>query len=243
MANGVVVEREQDVITLLWGARQFPRRGPRPTLRRESIAEAGIGLADAEGVEAVTMQRVAAALEVTKMALYRYVPGKSALLALMTDVAIGAPEQLSGIRGGWRGRLERWTRAMLERFRAHPWLLLTTNGERAFGPNELGWIEQLVATLEGTGLEGGERLDVAAVLAGHVRSLAAMSVAGEHPEAGMRTRLTELISRTGVELPALSAAIESATAGGGQDQAFEFGLQRILDGVAVLIERRGESAD
>jgi len=80
-------------IALLWDRPATPRRGPKPALNLEAIAEAGIGVADADGLAAVTMQRVAAALGVTKMALYRYVPGKAELVALMIDMGLGEAPQ------------------------------------------------------------------------------------------------------------------------------------------------------
>jgi len=78
-------------MAVLWGQMSTPRRGPKPTLNLETIARAGIRIADADGLAAVTMQRVAEELGATKMALYRYVPGKVEMAALMTDVAIGGP--------------------------------------------------------------------------------------------------------------------------------------------------------
>jgi AcrR family transcriptional regulator len=118
-----------DAATLLWGQRSAPKRGPRPTLTLDGITRTAIGIADAEGLAAVTMQRVAQVVGVTKMALYRYVPGKVELVALMTDAALGEPPALTG--GGWRERLDEWGRRMFGRFVAHSWTLETTVGARA----------------------------------------------------------------------------------------------------------------
>src|SRR5689334_22149881 len=74
---------------LLWGPRERPSRGPKPGLTRDGIVRAAIGVADAEGLAAVSMQRVAAEVGFTTMALYRYVPGKNELVALMVDSAVG----------------------------------------------------------------------------------------------------------------------------------------------------------
>lgn len=71
-------------------------------MRLDAIAAAGIDIADRDGLSAVTMQRVAERLGVTKMALYRYVPGKVELVALMIDLGIGEPPRLATIAGGWR---------------------------------------------------------------------------------------------------------------------------------------------
>jgi AcrR family transcriptional regulator len=76
------------------------------------------------------MQRVADALAVTKMALYRYVPGKVELVALMIDIGIGEAPRLGRITGGWRPKLDQWARQMFSRFSQHPWALEATVGAR-----------------------------------------------------------------------------------------------------------------
>lgn len=79
-------------VEVLWGPGPRPTRGPKPALSLERIARAGIEAADSDGLAAISMQRVAERLGFTKMSLYRYVPGKAELIALMTDTAIGAPQ-------------------------------------------------------------------------------------------------------------------------------------------------------
>jgi len=88
-------------LDLLWGTRDRPRRGPRPSLSLDRIVAEAISLADAEGLANLSMQHLAERLGCAKMALYRYVPGKSELVALMVDTALGDPPQLLGL--GVRG--------------------------------------------------------------------------------------------------------------------------------------------
>jgi AcrR family transcriptional regulator len=230
-------------IALLWDRPATPRRGPKPTLNLEAIAQAGIGIADADGLSAVTMQRVAAAVGVTKMALYRYVPGKAELVALMIDIGIGEAPRSGGAAGDWRPRLDQWARQMFSRFWRHPWALEVTVGPRAIGPNELGWIEEAVAALAGTGLDGGEMLDVAATLAGHVRAIVQQrsAPADGRPEQAMEAAITGLLRGRQERFPALTAALGPGTERGSQDKAFDFGLARILDGVGLLIASRTKS--
>jgi AcrR family transcriptional regulator len=237
--TGDGVDAKTDVVALLWERQAIPRRGPRPTLSLEAIAGAGVEIADVDGLAAVTMQGVAAALGVTKMALYRYVPGKVELIALMIDMGIGDAPDLDAVPGGWRSRLDEWARQMFRRFWRHPWVLEATVGARAVGPNELGWLEQAVAVLAGTPLDGGELLDVAATLIGHVRTIAQQgsAVAGA-PEQAMGTTITALLSGREHRFPALTAALDSAVRHGSQDKALDFGLARILDGVELLIASR-----
>jgi AcrR family transcriptional regulator len=222
-------------LDLLWNERPAPKRGPKPALTLEVIARAGIGLADADGLGAVTMQSVADALGYTKMALYRYIPGKDELVALMVDLGLGAPPPLAPGEKGWRPRLELWARRLSELFTAHPWTLEATIGARPLGPNEMAWLEQAVETLAGTGLPGAEKLDVAAILSGHVRATTQQSV-GAHgrPEQAFEAIVGLVLGPHRDRYPALSAAYTEA-AEGGQDQALEFGLDRILDGVEMHI--------
>src|ERR1700754_3298066 len=156
---------------LLWEPASPPRRGPRPAFTLDDIARAGVAIADADGLGAVTMQRVAEQLGVTKMALYRYVPGKAELVALMLEIGLGAPPP-RGDRG-WREALDAWCRALFAAFAAHPWAIEAAVGARLMGPNELTWLEEAVGALTGIGLDGSELLDVAVTLVGHARNLAA----------------------------------------------------------------------
>ncbi|MCI2418916.1 TetR/AcrR family transcriptional regulator [Saccharopolyspora sp. K220] len=224
-------------VEVLWGARPTPRRGPKPALNLDLIARTGIRIADAEGLAAVSMQRVAEELGFTKMSLYRYVPGKAELVALMADLAMGQPTELR--RGGWRDRLDAWARALLPLFLRHPWTLEATTGPRVPGPNELSWMESAIAALDGTGLHGSERMDAVVVLVGHVRNIAqqAAAVPGGDPEKHLGAVLVELMREHGDRYPAVSAAL-AATREDTQDQALDFGLARILDGLEALVADR-----
>jgi AcrR family transcriptional regulator len=228
-------------VALLWGARDRPRSGPRPTLTLARITAAAIEIADTEGLAAVVMQRVAGKVDVTKMALYRYVPGRAELVTLMVDAAIGAPPDLAE-GAGWQATLREWSRRMLDVLHRHAWLLEAMVAQRVPGPNELGWLEAGVATLADTGLDGGEALDVVFVLTGHLRNIAQLSSAAA-TEAASGSMLVELLVEHGAGYPALRAAVTAAASGAGQDKALDFGLARILDGVQLLITRRRQSHD
>ncbi|MBB5938541.1 TetR/AcrR family transcriptional regulator [Streptomyces zagrosensis] len=228
-------------VQLLWGPRPKPARGPKPALSLDRIARAGVEVADAQGLICVSMQRVAGLLDVTKMALYRYVPGKAELVALMVEDAIGDATPPKGPRCGWREQLGDWSRQLVTVFHQHPWLLDATVGPRIVGPKELAWMERAIAALDGTGLSGAERMDAVVLLAGHVRAIAQQARAAgpaSNPEAELSVTLGELMQAHGERYPAVTAALASATQHGGQDQAWEFGLQRILDGLGLLIAQR-----
>ncbi|GAA2782125.1 TetR/AcrR family transcriptional regulator C-terminal domain-containing protein [Kitasatospora sp. CM 4170] len=232
---------------LLWGPPPKPARGPKPALSLDRIARAGIEIADAEGLGAVSMQRVAGLLDYTKMSLYRYLPGKAELVALMVEAAVGEPtEPVAPTEpSGWRGQLLDWSHHLAAAFAAHPWLLDATVGPRLMGPRELAWLERVVAALDGTGLTGPERMDAAVLLAGHVRSIAEQARAagpGGEPESELLAALGGLLQEHADRFPALAAATREVAVDGGQDEAFGFGLERILDGLEALITRRSGPA-
>jgi AcrR family transcriptional regulator len=225
---------------LLWEPAPVPRRGPRPAFTLADIARAGIAIADTDGLAAVTMQRVADQLGVTKMALYRYVPGKAELVALMLDRGLDGPPALDG--HDWRAALDTWTRALFAAFVAHPWALEAAVGARPIGPNEVAWLESAVAALTGTGLHGDEMLDVAVTLVGHARNLAAQTAATPvDAEGALDDALGVLIAHRPDRFPALTAALREVRPSQ-RNQALDFGLARILDGVGVLIAGRGSGA-
>jgi AcrR family transcriptional regulator len=304
-------------VEFLWGGRAERTRGPKPTLSLDRIADAAIAIADADGLAAVSMQRVAADLGYTKMSLYRYLPGKTELVALMVERALGEPPPLAG--RDWRAALAEWCRLLLAGFVRHRWALDATVGARPLGPNELAWMESALTVLAGTPLTGGERLDAMVLLVGHARMLAeqttvrrpeqapdrppavagseepppaaavagsedrppavtgseerppAAAVAGneerppavtgseERPPAaavaGSEERLpaaagseeelsagiAAVIAEHGDRFPQLASAMAEAAATGGQNQAFDFGLERILDGLDALIRSRSAS--
>ncbi|AGZ44615.1 TetR/AcrR family transcriptional regulator [Actinoplanes friuliensis] len=223
-------------VEFLWGDRARPTRGPKPTMSLESIADAAIVLADAEGLAALSMQRVAADLGFTKMSLYRYLPGKAELVALMVERAIGEPPELPA--SGWREGLVAWSELLFAAYLRHPWTVEATVGRRHLGPNELGWMECALARFGADSqLTGAERLDAIAVLAGHARMLAQQSAA-QLGEAEMTRAMGEVMQVHGDRFPHLTAAMLQTAAEGGQNQAFTFGLHRILDGLETLLSRR-----
>jgi AcrR family transcriptional regulator len=222
-------------VEFLWGERAERTRGPKPKLSLDQIADVAIAIADAEGLAAVSMQRVAADLGYTKMSLYRYLPGKAELVALMVERALGDPPPLAG--QDWRAALAEWCRLLLAGFVRHPWTLEATVGARPLGPHELGWMERALTVLAGTPLTGGERLDAMVLLVGHARMLAEQTAA-RYPEEQLSAGIAAVIAERGDRFPQLASAMAEAAATGGQNQAFDFGLGRILDGLDALIRSR-----
>ncbi|NGO81658.1 TetR/AcrR family transcriptional regulator [Streptomyces sp. YC504] len=222
---------------LLWGEQGQPSRGPKPSLTAGRIAEVAIGIADKEGLDAVSLARVARGIDVTAMALYRYVPGKAELVDLMVDLAIGPPVSVTYIPGGWRPQLTEWARQCSAVYRRHPWILTATGMRRQImGPHQLGWLDTALAVLATTGLSAPQRHDTFLLLVGHIRNIAQQTV--DHDEAANEewAHLTaDVLKRHADRFPALTSAVaEGAFMPQGGD-ALDFGLERILDGVAALI--------
>jgi AcrR family transcriptional regulator len=218
----------------LWQERPRPTRGPKPALTLEQIADAAIAIADADGLDAVSMQRVAAEVGYTKMSLYRYLPGKAELVAAMIERALGGPPALRA-EDGWRAGLTTWAGALLRAYGGHRWALGATTGPRPMGPHELSWTEQALRVLP-EGLTGAERMDTVATLAGHVRMIAGQS--GDRPEAELEASMVQAMTGHADRYPAVAAAMADIAVSGGTDEAFSFGLERILDGLEVLIRSR-----
>ncbi|MEN3304973.1 MAG: hypothetical protein V7603_1175 [Micromonosporaceae bacterium] len=231
-------------VELLWGPQERPSRGPKPGLSRERIARAAIDLADAEGLGAVSMQRVAGEFGFTTMSLYRYVPGKNELIALMVDTAIGDPPDLAAVPGGWRPRLAEWARQTWQGFQRHPWFLEAAM-QTVMGPRQLGWLEVAVGALAGTGLVGDELVSAVLVVNGHVRSMAPFAphrpsrVDPDFDTEAWAGALVGLLRQHSDRFPALTAAIADGAFGpSAEGDPLEFGLQRVLDGIEVLISAR-----
>ena len=240
-------------LDLLWGSPQRPKRGPKPSLTLERIVAEAIAAADAEGLASLSMQRLAERLGCAKMALYRYVPGKAELEALMLDAALGAaPDPAAAAPGSeddgddeddeerWRAQLRAWAMTMFDRMRAHSWADELAQGIRPVGPNEVGWMESALTTLADSGLTGAEGLDTIALLAGHVRSLALQAAAAGDGsmEAALGRQVSEAVAAQSGRYPRTVAAFAESAPPGARDNALDFGIERILDGLGVLIAAR-----
>ena len=242
---------DQDrTLELLWGTGQRPRRGPKPALSVAKVAEVAIGIADAEGLEAVSMQRVAAALGYTTMSLYRYFPAKEQLVEVMADKAAGEPPAPGS--GDWRDEVERWVREMWAVFAAHPWLLRVPLSGPPVGPGQLAWFDAGLRALSGSGLAGDEMVMAFLFLDGAVRELARIigdialarrraGVTDAQAEAGYAKVLREYVDAE--RFPTLARVIAEGafepgpTAGDIPD--LEFGLRRLMDGLEAYVRSRG----
>lgn len=159
----------------LWGRPERPRRGPKPSLSAERIVVAATELADAEGLAAVSMARVAESLGYTAMALYRHVESKDELLALLAD-RFAADLEMPEHAGDWRSGLEAWTRTQIDAVLARPWFLDLPLATLQPGPHRMRWLEEAFAVLREVRLTGEEKLAVIGLLAQHVLAEARVQI-------------------------------------------------------------------
>ena len=220
---------------LAWAGKPVQSRGPKPTLSTDLIARSAIRVADAEGLAAVTMQRVAREVGVTTMALYRYFPGKADLVALMIDSAGDPSTQFGKPSLSWSTRLKEWARSCLAIYRNHPWFLEATSPRPSvMGPNELAWMEAALAMLAESGLEAKERHHAFLAIIGHVRGHATFQQIGMHTRAARKKwarELTQMLQSKANQYPILLDVVRSGAFGEAVDGAFDFGLDCILDGI------------
>ena len=136
---------------LIWSRPEPGKRGAR--LSRDGIAAKAMEIADRDGLEAVSMRRVASELGAGTMTLYHYVDNKRELFDLMNDAMMGellVPEE--SLQGGWREALVAIAHTSLDTWRRHPWLHEAVAGRPAFGPNGMRHFEQSLAAVAETGL-------------------------------------------------------------------------------------------
>ncbi|MEU4604477.1 TetR/AcrR family transcriptional regulator [Kribbella sp. NPDC023972] len=234
-------------VALMWRLRDGSRRGPKPSLTIDDITRAAIEIADAEGLAAVSMARVAERLGNSTMALYRHVKSKDELLVLMSDAALERPEPLpEGI--DWRTGLTFWASGVMVAVRRHRWYSkLPITGPPA-GPNNLAWFDSALGALKDTGLPEEAKVGVVMGLMTYVHGEIRLSLdlaAGFADNPAAFSRYGAILARVvdPRQLPALARVldagvfdtVEAFEEESGQD--FDFGLQLYLDGVERFIER------
>ncbi|WP_237104334.1 TetR/AcrR family transcriptional regulator [Nonomuraea sp. MG754425] len=234
-----------DPVELLWREEE-PQ--PRPGLSVGRIVRAAVELADADGLEGLSMRKVADRLGFTTMSLYRHVPGRDQLVDLMRDEAMSEHPTDLPQREGWRARLAAIARQAWEIRRRHPWLAEVRGTRHVPGPHAVAHYDHMLATLEGTALRPSEVIAVIGLLGRFVDAEALLLVETRREERrsgvseeewwGSRDSLYERLGR----YPTITRLWES----GGWDHpedSFEFGLRRLLDGVETLIRERDKYRD
>ena len=242
-------------LDLLWGRRGRGQRGPKPGLSVDAIVAAAMQIADAEGLEAVSMAHVAEQLGFTTMSLYRHVTSKEELLQLMWNGSAQGAEELVITGDDWRARLRMWAMVQREMMDRHPWITQMPMAAPPMAPNSLTFVERGLEAMDDSGLADADKLRIIGLISSYTLSEGRMA----HDAA--RAARQAQAAATGTEpLPAWtweglvrevadeqtyprlhrlawSASIGDDPTGFDEQEEFLFGLDRILDGVEVLIAR------
>jgi AcrR family transcriptional regulator len=237
------------LIDLLWrghpDARVRGARGPRARRSTGEVVGSAIVLADAEGLDAVTIRAVAESLSMSPMSVYTHVNSRDDLLVLMADAAHAGASLPRFGRTSWPTRVRRVAEANLALFRAHPWLLHLNDDRVALGPGTIAKYDHELHAFDGTGLSDLDRDAALTFVIGFARSNAAASIRTNQPgnfadvwqeSAGPLGRYVgdsyPLAQRVGRAAGEHMAAPYSAA------HAWEFGIQRVIAGLSALIDTR-----
>jgi AcrR family transcriptional regulator len=231
---------------LLWENRSRPTRGPKPALTPEDVIQAAIDIADEEGLSAVTMQAVTARLGYTTMAIYRYFPNKEALYDAIVDAGMGLPPPPPAPRGSWRDELTRLAHAKRAMLCARPWLAELPFVAAPHGPNWLSWLEAALDALARTGLSAPDMGQMLSVIDGYTRGASDTAISLARARARGVSE-SEWAAAVGADLgraigdprfPQFAVLLTTPSTGKPRtmDESFDFGLQRVLDGIELYVK-------
>lgn len=234
-------------LLLLWHGQDDSRPGPKRGVDLPTIAAAGVRIADADGLAAVSMRRLASEVGFTTMALYRYVQSKLEVVALLMDHAYGEPPAVMAGAGDWRAALAGWALANRDAIIAHPWILEIRVTEPPLTPAQIGWLEAGLGALAGLPLSEQEKLSSILLVDVYVRGQAQLSIglvpagpdtlsAAEQYSHRLRA-LADPDRYPHIHAAVLSGALDDDDEDFAVDE-FTFGLDSVLDGIAARIERR-----
>ncbi|MDO9455680.1 TetR/AcrR family transcriptional regulator C-terminal domain-containing protein [Nocardioides sp.] len=226
-----------------------PKRGPKQKVSVDEVVDAGVEVADTEGLAALSMRGLAQRLGLGAMSLYTYVPGRDELVVLMVDQVLGRGDRPT-LPADVRRRLELVAETALADYLAHPWLLEVAGLRAWLGPHAADRYEWQLTAVDGLGL-GDVEMDQTVALLDGIAATTARAVQ-EVRAAERRSGLTELQwweanadalgeAMAGRDYPLAGrvgqAAGELYQAATDPDRQFRFGLARIVDGLLVHLDR------
>jgi AcrR family transcriptional regulator len=237
-------------LTLLWrDSTPAPSRGPARGLDLDAVVAAATDLADRDGLDAVTMRRLAKELGVAAMTLYTYVPGKAELVDLMLDAAYQRLLLVDTTGRPWRQRLSEVAKENRALYQAHPWAAAVSTLRPPLGPGLMTKYDHELRALDGLGLSDVEMDDALTHLLSFVQAnaRAAADARAARIDSAMDDQTwwaanAHLLARV-LDQDAFPLASRVGTAAGtahgsahDPDHAYHFGLDRLLDGLAALID-------
>ncbi len=235
-------------LALLWRTDDpAPKRGRRPGLTVDAVVTTALTIADAEGLDAVTMRAIAGRLDVVPMTLYTYVPGKTELLHLMLDAVYLAMPRPPLAHLPWRDRLTAVAAANRTLYEQHPWTAGLAWFRPPLGPGLMAKYEYELSAFDDCGLTDVDRDASHTYLLGFVQSAAraaadAAKINAEQSDEAWWAANEPLLNRV-LDAAAYPRAARVGAAAGAQlgaayspAHAWRFGLARVLDGLAAIID-------
>jgi len=230
---------------LLWEDRTPASRGPKAGLTPDDVVQAAIEIADEEGLAAVTMHAVAAKVGFTTMAIYRYFPNKEALYDAIVDAGMGLPPRPAEPRDNWRSEVTRWAHAKRAMMIDRPWLAELPFVAAPHGPNWLSWLEAVADSLSRTGISGVLVGQMLSIVDGYTRGASDTAISLSRAQRS-GTTTEQWAGAVGADLgraigdprfPAFAALLTAPSDGKPwtMDESFDFGLQRVLDGIELYV--------
>jgi AcrR family transcriptional regulator len=228
----------------IWMRPERPARGPKPVYGRAQITEAALRIADAEGLEAATMRRIAAEIGAGAMSLYRYVPSRDDLIELMADRLMGDIDVEGMPSGDWRADLTRYAHGLRAMWLRHPWIATVHRSLPSFGPNQLLLIERVMGALDAH-VPIDENLGLMAILNGYVEGAVREEVswAEEIRRSGLTQsewmarslpRVRQLLASG--EYPIFTKiALAARQPHVNRDDQFRYGLEHVLNCIAAAV--------
>nr|WP_245653148.1 TetR/AcrR family transcriptional regulator [Herbidospora sakaeratensis] len=228
----------------IWTSPERPARGPKPVYSRARITEAAIRIADAEGLEAATMRRIAAEIGAGAMSLYRYVPSRDDLIELMADRLTGEIDLTGVPSGDWRADLTRYADELRAMWRRHPWIAAVPRSLPGLGPNQLRLIERLMGVLD-PHVPIDENLGLVGLLNGYVEGAVREEIGAaeelrrsglSEPEWMARNHAhVDRLVKSGDHPIFTKIVMEARRPHLSRDDQFRHGLRRVLDCVAAAL--------
>lgn len=219
--------------------RTRPRRRPaaEEPLDRELIADAALELVDRDGLDALTMRRLAAELGIGTMTIYGYFRDKEELLDLVIERTARRYELTAG-EGDWRTRLRRLVETMYRSLLEHPSTVQIRSRRPILNPGAIRACEAGMTILEEAGLERRQAAAAFRLLFTYIFGYAAFS--SYEPSAELKREWRdELSALPAEEYPIVSGAAGELVNWMAGRTPFEAGLELILDGIEARLDRAG----
>ncbi|MCP3759546.1 TetR/AcrR family transcriptional regulator [Streptomyces sp. TBY4] len=201
---------------------------PRPRSHTpDQLAAAALAVIDRDGLPGLSMRAVATELGISPMALYRYVPGREELEALVVELVLSGADTTPPPAGPWQDRITVLARRLRGTMGAHPAALPLSLTHRHRSTSGLRWSETVLGVLTEAGIEAEERVIALRALVAYVIGSTQLEHLG--PLSGPGTTAI-------AGLPAQEFPYMTATAGDARsitpDREFEGGLKLLLRGLS-----------